>query len=82
MHSSGNTNNVNEGWNSGFSRTVGQSHPNFHILSDFLYQELKKAMNDADILASGGIVRPASTMYFGLLAKYFDKFVQSKKEKL
>ena len=46
MHSSGNTNNVNEGWNSGFGETVGQSHPNLHILSDFLSRELKKAMNE------------------------------------
>ena len=66
MHSSGNTNNVNEGWNSGFGETVGQSHPNLHILSDFLSRELKKAMNDVDILASGGIVRPASAKYVGL----------------
>ena len=66
MHTSGNTNNVNEGWNSGFGETVGQSHPNLHILSDFLSRELKKSMNDADILASGGLVRPASTKYVAL----------------
>ena len=69
MHSSGNTNNVNEGFNSGFGQTVGLSHPNLHILSDFISRELKKAMNDVDTLAIGGTVRAASAKYVALAGR-------------
>ena len=82
MHSSGNTNNVNEGFNSGFAETVGLSHPNLHILSNFLSRELKKAMNDVDILATGGTVRPASAKYVALAERRMKLMTSYSKQEL